>query len=165
MTAPPSLTESFGLRCIATQGLKSRILSEQYYRALYSCFLSHRLQLPIAQLQSKSILTLRMAGYESPKKSHEGHHRHKPKDIHVFTMDGEQWKGSTYRGWRTIMPNLDANAPVMNGRIADPACPNPAIQPESGHNAPVSVIWQRVITDRNQPMLPVSRFRGMIRPA
>jgi len=35
----------------------------------------------------------------------------------------------TNNGCKLLMPTLDANAPVMNGRTADPACPNPAIHP------------------------------------
>ena len=36
---------------------------------------------------------------------------------------------NTYNGCKLLIPTLDANAPVMNGKTADPACPNPAIHP------------------------------------
>ena len=36
---------------------------------------------------------------------------------------------NTYRGCRLLIPTLEASAPVMNGKTADPACPKPAIQP------------------------------------
>jgi hypothetical protein len=34
-----------------------------------------------------------------------------------------------YNGCRALIPVFDAMAPVMNGKTALPACPNPAIQP------------------------------------
>ncbi len=50
---------------------------------------------------------------------------------------------NTYRGCKLLIPDLLAIVPVMNGSIADPVCPNPAIQ----------------------PMQLVSRQRGRTRPA
>ena len=35
----------------------------------------------------------------------------------------------THTGCKTLIPALDAIAPVTNGKNADPACPDPAIQP------------------------------------
>lgn len=51
---------------------------------------------------------------------------------------------NTYRGCKLLMPALDANAPVMNGRTADPAWPKPAIQPiepVSSHRGRMRLAW------------------------
>ena len=35
----------------------------------------------------------------------------------------------THNGCNAVIPYLEAIAPVKNGKIAEPACPNPAIHP------------------------------------
>ncbi len=41
----------------------------------------------------------------------------------------ESERSKTHKGWRDAIPNFDASIPVMKGRMADPACPTPAMYP------------------------------------
>jgi hypothetical protein len=48
-------------------------------------------------------------------------------------------RNKTHNGCKLLIPVLDAIAPVKNGKSAEPACPNPAIQPmdpTSGFSSP-----------------------------
>ena len=57
---------------------------------------------------------------------------------------GRNYKGSTHKGWREAIPNFDAKRPVRNGKMAEPACPAPAIfpaQPAISHLGRVVVEW------------------------
>ena len=69
-----------------------------------------------------------------PHQSHQAHHGNNStspceryRSIGVKRQMKEQER--SYSGCKLLIPNLDDRAPVMNGRTALPAWPNPAIQP------------------------------------
>ena len=88
-----------------------------------------------------SIVTTWRSRNNKPQDRHEGHHRHDT--ILSINNYPDTKKQDTHSGCNDPIPNLAASTPVMNGKNADPACPNPAMIP----NAPPKLHFGKIFIE------------------